>query len=56
MYKLENFNIMKSKKGLKIPNLFALKLINEKKDIIIATSSNYHLFRWLNAFYDLFAN
>ena len=56
LYKLENFNIMKSKKGLEIPNIFALKLISEQKDIIIATPSKYHLFGWLNAFYDLFSN
>lgn len=54
IYKLENFSILKTQKGMKTPNLFALKLIDEHLDFIIATPSGYHYLKWMNSLYDIF--
>ncbi len=54
IYRLENFTVMKSKRHFKVPNLFALKLINENIDLIIATPSSRHLKGWLETLYCLF--
>lgn len=39
MHKLDNFSIINLKKGSKRPNLFALKLIEEKTDYVISPGS-----------------
>ena len=54
VYRLENFSILKTQKGMKTPNLFALKLIDEHLDFIIATPSAYHYLKWMSSLYDIF--
>ena len=54
IFKLENFTVMKSKEMQKSPNIFAIKLIDEKIDLIIATPNSLTLKEWLDSFYSIF--
>ena len=53
-FKLEHFTIMKSRKGVVVPNIFALKMINQNKDLVISTSSNFLVEKWTQAFNSIF--
>ena len=53
-YRLEHFNIMKFKKHNEEKNMFALKLINLKKDFIIRTLSEFQYSKCIDSFYNIF--
>lgn len=54
IFRLEDFNVMKNKMNNNSPNIFALKLINEKIDLIITTPNSLTLKEWLDSFYSIF--
>ena len=53
-FKLDHFTVMKSRKGISVPNIFAIKMINQDKDLVISTSSQFLADKWTNAFYSIF--
>ena len=54
-YRLEHFNIMNFKQyNVEQKNMFALKLINLKKDFIIRTLSEFQYFKSIDSFYNIF--
>lgn len=56
IYKLENFTSMRQKhqeQQMQL-DLFALKLINENEDLIIATPSHWHQKLWVNKIENLY--
>ena len=54
LFQLENFNFMKSKKGFKEPNLFALKFGGGDDDLVISTPAKFSFNNWLESFYNIY--
>ena len=54
IFQLENFNFVKSTKGIEVPNLFALKFGGREEDLVIATPAKFQFNNWLESFYNIY--